>query len=110
MNRSAFSRTGWPLGTRRPYSRIKAPPDAVGCSTERKRLLPPAPLVRSRTAARVCVTAGPLWPGRGGFLAAQFFGENDRVGQVLHGAAKPAAFVPHSEISLFLGQVLTPLQ
>src|SRR5580692_10885012 len=47
----------------------------------------------------------------GGFgFAAQVLGENDGLGQFLHGAAEPAALVPKAQVSLFLREAVTLLQ
>ena len=53
--------------------------------------------------ARIAVMgpiAGPL-NRRAAVLAAQFFGKNDGVRQILHGAAQAAALIAHTQVGLF---------
>ena len=45
-----------------------------------------------------------------GFLAAELLGQNDRLGQLLHRTAQPAAFIAHPQVRFFLGEILAALQ
>ena len=40
----------------------------------------------------------------------KLLGEDDRVGQLAHGAAEAAAFVAHSQVRFLFGQILSALQ
>src|SRR5579864_8376942 len=67
------------------------------------------PAFEDTARRRIVIPAGSLF-SRSGFLAAQLFGQNDRLGQLLHRTAEAAAFVAHPEISFFLGEILAALQ